>query len=164
MKKEAFVSLMDDVEGPTVKLASLIPEDQLDVAPIPGTMTLRSLLSHLGSLGGEAGYLLSGEWKMEMPDQNVPKTMTKEKLIEKIHAGHADLRECYAPLPQEEFETRFTQTPWGMKGTIEELSVMVIYSHQIHHKMQLFMDLKALGIEVDTGTLYAGLDPGVMKT
>jgi uncharacterized damage-inducible protein DinB len=164
MKKESFVSMMDDVERATVKLASLVPEDKLDVSPIPGSMTLRCLLFHLGLVGDTAQCQLSGQWKMEKPDWNLPKSMTKEKLIERIRAGYAGLRQCYAELPQGQFETRVTQTPWGAEGTIEELSFSVIYNHEIHHKMQLFMDLKALGIEVDTGTLYMGLDPGVVKT
>ena len=164
MKKESFLSLMDSVEAPTIKLASLVPNDQLDSAPIPNTMLLRDLLFHLGtSPAFVARSLLSGEWRMGAVEMNAPKTVSKEELLEQIRAGHAAIRESYAGLSQQEYENRVTMTPWGTEGTIEELSLQVLYSHQLHHKMQLFMGLKALGIEVDTGVLYMGLEPGVMK-
>ncbi|HPA44491.1 MAG TPA: DinB family protein [bacterium] len=165
MKKEDFVSLMNDLEKPTLKLASLIPDDKLDTSPIPNTMSLSGLLAHLGDSMGYIGRcLVSGEWPMHSQDRDKPVTAGKNELMEKIRQAHQAVRDSFEPLSQGDFETRVTQTPWGAKGTIEMLSVAILYSHQIHHKMQLFMALKALGIQVDTGTLYMGLEPGVMKT
>ncbi len=164
MKKEDFVSMMDDLEKPTLKLAELVPEHALDTTPIPNTMTFRVLLSHLASsLEDVEGFFLSEKWEPPIPDHEKSQGKSKDQLIQEIRDGHVAVRECYGKMSQEFFETTFREFPWGAKGTIEQLSVSLLYNHQIHHKMQLFLYLKALGIELDTGTLYLGMEPGEMK-
>ena len=165
MKKEDFVSLMNALEKPTLKLASLIPDDRLYTSPIPNTMSLSGLLAHLANSMEYLGRnLVSGEWPMHSEDRDKPVSASKSELMEKVRQAHQVVRDSYESLSQADFETKLAETPWGAKGTIEMLSIGVLYGHQIHHKMQLFMALKVLGIPVDTGTLYMGLDPGVMKT
>ena len=156
--------MMDDLEKPTLKLTEFIPERALDTTPIPNTMTFRVLLSHLASSMLDAeNFFLNDEWRPPVPDEEKSKEKSKEDLIQEIRDGHAAIRECYDKMTQDFFETKFKELPWGSKGTIEHLSVSMLYNHQIHHKMQLFLYLKALSIELDTGTLYFGMEPGEMK-
>lgn len=161
MKKDDFYDYAIGAFRPAESLLKLIPADKLDWKPGPGFMTMGQLICHLSSgIGTELQMLVENTWPkppeggVPGPPQQMPSCGIQEALanLEKDRKTLADL---LARFTEDEFATKVFSTPWGWKGSLEKMS-FDFRDHFVHHKMQLFMYLKMLGLPVNTETLYMG--------
>jgi hypothetical protein len=58
-------------------------------------------------------------------------------------------------LSEDDFGHKQVAVPWG-PPTPAHMALLAMAMHQSNHKMQLFLYLKILGLDVNTMTLYAG--------
>jgi uncharacterized damage-inducible protein DinB len=58
-------------------------------------------------------------------------------------------------LSEKEFQNETIKAPWGDEDNLSAM-LMHMCDHAIHHKMQLFVYLKLLGHDLNTGYLYYG--------
>ncbi len=78
-----------------------------------------------------------------------------QEALAKLEEDKATLRDVMARFTEEEFANKVFSVPWGWKGSLERMS-LEFRDHFAHHKMQLFLYLKLLGLPVNTETLYMG--------
>lgn len=161
MTKNQFYDVVVEAYRPGAKLIGMVPADRLDWRPGPTFMSLGQVICHLGlGLGGAIELLLNGNWpqgeEMEkgMKLENLPSCGVPEAL-EKLEKDKEVLRKALEGVSEEDFANRVVTVPWGMKGTVERMSIAFL-EHFTNHKMQLFTYLKLLGQPVNTETLYLG--------
>ena len=159
MKKNQFYDVVVEAYRPGAKLIGMAPTDRLDWRPGPTFMSLGQLICHVSDgLGSAFELLLSGKWpsgeEMEkgMKLENLPSCGVQEAL-EKLEKDKEVLRKALAGVSEKDFANRVVTVPWGMKGTVERMSISFL-EHFTNHKMQLFTYLKLLGLPVNTETLY----------
>ncbi|MGD0697445.1 MAG: DinB family protein [Terriglobia bacterium] len=161
MTKNQFYNVVMETYRPGAKLIGMAPTDRLDWRPGPTFMSLGQLICHLSDgLGGAIELLLSGNWppgeEMEkgMKLENLPSCGVQEAL-EKLEKDKEVLRKSLEGVSEEDFANKVVTVPWGMKGTVERMSILFL-EHFTNHKMQLFTYLKLLGQPVNSDTLYFG--------
>jgi uncharacterized damage-inducible protein DinB len=62
----------------------------------------------------------------------------------------------------DDFLNKPTSTPFGNKGNIAKV-LQGMVDHQNAHKVELYMFLKQIGLEINSATLYAGVLPETKK-
>ncbi len=148
--RDVLMRQFRDVQRGTRRLLELIPPERLDWAPHPGMFTLRQLAGHLATIGGQtASGIVLGVW--ERP--HVPEELTRDQALERLEASVTRTEELLAQLSDAEFERREIQMPWGVTMTVAR-AVAALIEHDIHHRTQLFLYLRELGLEVTSHTLF----------
>jgi|GEM_PF-805563 len=161
MTPKAFIAYAEQEFKPAFTMFGLIPKDKLTWAPQDNMFPMYALISHLSARTGVYG-IVKGDWSPEKcwADGDDPKSITPEKAGERLRRALDEVKTLLSGVRQKDWETKEVVTPWGDKGTMEVMSHGLIVGHFLHHKMQLFIYLKLLGLPVDTGVLYLGLPPG----
>lgn len=168
MTKEFYTEQICGFEGPIQQMISLVPDGELDWRPADETMTVRQLVQHLvDSVRDTGAYVLAAHWIPKPIDLEKPAGKTKTVLSSELREAFADCRMSLESLTANDFANKEAIVADGttpLKGTNEEVGVLLGYRHLCFHTMQLFCYLRTLGVEADTGTLYFGLPPGQLST
>lgn len=124
-------------------------------------MTVGQVLKHLCEnwciikmmVTNEYPFSSTEEIAESMKLENTP-TCTK---AEACAAMEKDLKDAVDnienELSDEDFLNKEITAPWGFRGEIWK-TVVFAKEHQDHHKMQLHLYMKQLGLPVNTATLY----------
>ncbi len=158
MKKDDFVQYAMSAYKPAENMIKMVPADKLDWKPGPNFMTAGQLIYHLsGGIAGELRMCIENSWpKGEMsPTMTDMPSCNSQEALAKLSQDQADLKQVLAGISEEDFATKTVSVPWGWKSTIEVMALN-FRDHFQHHKMQLFLYLKLLGLPVNTETLYMG--------
>jgi uncharacterized damage-inducible protein DinB len=139
-----------DVQRGTRRLIELVPRDKLDWAPGIGMMTLRELVHHLSVIGaaGMRGIVYES-W--ERPPRDPEATI--DGALERFKRSTAEVLSLFDGVSDAELARREVTSPWGATMTVARAMTALI-EHDVHHRTQLFIYLKQLGLEVDSMTLF----------
>ncbi len=161
MDKAGFLTFYMGIHRPSAKLVGLAPEDSLAWRPAEANMmNLGQLLRHLADCprhlataardafpppaefarGNESGVL------------NGASPAAAARLLE---ANYAQAVQAIEALSEDDFQGKTVTVPWGPPAPMH-MALLAMAMHQSNHKMQLFLYLKILGLDVNTRTLYAG--------
>ncbi len=160
MTMNDFIKQMKMSQAPLKAMVEMIPEDKVDWAPDNGFMTMGQLIKHLAENWIIIKMMVTNDWPM--PPEQVTEAMKLENLTaysktEALAGMEKDLNGAVAYLEneisEEDFFNKEVTAPWGFNGKIWE-AVLMGKNHLAHHKMQLHLYLKLLGLPVNTGTLY----------
>lgn len=161
MNKNDFIEQMRSTQQPLMRMVEMIPDAQLSWAPAGGFMTLAQLIKHLTANWCIIRMMVTAKWPVADPAEiagaatleDLPSCTKAEALLEM----QKDLDDAVAyiekELSEEDFFSRTVSAPWNWTGEIWK-AVLMAKDHQAHHKMQLHLYLKLLGLPVNTQTLY----------
>jgi uncharacterized damage-inducible protein DinB len=161
MTKAQYFSWFDEVVKPTQAIFSRVPADKLDWKLTERSFTLGQLLRHIPGALGFFAMVMNNE---QLPYKTLREIMVANRNHESSTVEEAILRlnECIAKfksaverLSEEQFQNEMLDTP--QKGTVHYWRYCAFaLEHHIHHLMELHLNLKALGVDVNTKSLYVG--------
>lgn len=130
---------------------ALVPVDRLDFAPHPKTMPMERLVRHLQSIEYPPvrGTLL-GDW--ERPEQHIS-VASHGAMIAALEANHAEAMRVLRVIGGDAKLDESVTLPWG-PTTTRLGGLLFVLDHLLHHRTQLFLYLKLLGVDVDTQTIW----------
>ncbi|MFN0156728.1 MAG: DinB family protein [Bacteroidota bacterium] len=161
MTTQQYLSWFEEVVAPTVPMFKLVPPDKLDWKITPRSFALGQLIDHIPKSLGFNGKVIAGE---ELPLKSMREILvsnrrqpssTVDEAVHLFESVAAKFRQQVLALGDERFQTGEVETPQFGKRLIWRYSAFII-EHHIHHLMELHLSLKALDINVHTGTLYRG--------
>ncbi len=138
----------------TRRLLECFPDGKSDWKPHDKSMTLGRLATHVAELGGRASVVFGqSEWDPRPPGANVqPRLLdSRAKLLELFDQGSEQARRALAAAT----DTAFGQ-PWTMKregkhmytGARLDAYRRIAMNHLVHHRAQLGVYLRLLGVEI----------------
>ena len=161
MTKAQYLSWFDEVVGPTESIFRLVPPDKLDWKLTEESFTLGQLLRHMpGALFFFAKVINNEEWpakslrEVMVANRTHPST-TVEEAIAKLGSSTIAFKGAIDALSEEQFQNEMVDTP--QKGRVGYWRYCAFaLEHHIHHVMEMHLNLKLLGVKVNTKTLYTG--------
>lgn len=151
----------DDVIRTTEATFRLVPTDKLDWKPTSTSFALGQLIAHMPlALRFNARVIASEEWPLKslreilVSNRRHP-VATVDEALKNLAESAFLYKSAVAQLGDEKFRHEIVNTPqWGTLP-VWRFAIFVL-EHHINHKMELHMCLRLLGVNVNTGTLYAG--------
>ena len=127
------------------KLLQYVPDEQLGYKPWPGAMAFGELVQHVAkSTDMFVAIAKTGEGKIVKPDAEPCETAAQ------LHAVVRRLTErtkaVYESLTDDELDIPFDHPHPNFRGTREKL-LLIANDHEIHHKGQLFVYARMMGLE-----------------
>lgn len=143
---DPFIRNWNRVHKQSARLMATAPNDKYDWKTCDSAMTLGGLLNHLYQ--AEAGIVnaaLTGQFSRESapPAQN-----STDELVAAFDKSHEELVAKVAALTPEALDEEIM--PFGEKaGAMTRGALLnVMLEHEIHHRGQLYVYLRMLGVEV----------------
>jgi len=160
MTTEEYFSWFDDVIALTRNTYRLVPADKLEWKPTERSFTLGQLIEHMPqALNFNAKIVASEDWPLKslreifVANRRHP-TATVEEALEHLETGAAAFKAAVTRIGDQKFQQEQVNTPQWAALPIWRFAIFVL-EHHLNHKMELHMNLRLLGISVNTGTLYA---------
>lgn len=164
MDTQGLAQYTEKVYKATDGLMRMAPEDKMGWRPSEtgDWMSMGQLLHHLTDATGMGmNGFITGEWP-EMPEgavvlpgvEQMPSVSSIAEACEKLDTDRRLAAKLFAQLSEEDFRNRMVAAPWLPTPLPLCTQLLLMVEHQISHKTMLFMYLKMLGLEVDTGSLY----------
>lgn len=156
-----YLSWFDEVVAPTEPMFRLVPADKLDWKLTPSSFTLGQQLSHMPrALWFNTRVLISDELPLKSMREILvanrrQSSSTVEEAVDQFHKTAVGFRLAVQQRGEEAFQNHVLDTPQKGKMACWHFALFVV-EHHIHHLMELHLNLKVLGVPVDTGTLYRG--------
>ena len=161
MTVQQYLTYFDEILKPTEPLFRLIPPEKLDWKPTENSFTIGQLIAHIvGALLVYGNGITTGEWGFQSMREifvmNRRQTsVTIEEAIGRLHANTSEFKRLVGSLSDDEFSFGVVDSP--QLGRVPRLRLAMLgIEHHLNHKTELFMYLKLLGVDVNTGTLYRG--------
>ena len=156
-----YLSYVESQLKPTESLFRLVPMENIDWKPMEKLFTAGQLMSHIG--GGLRVYgngIANGNWGFTSMREIFVRNRTQDSLsveeaVRKLYTCHTEFATLLGALSEEEFQNGEVDTP--QLGRVPRWRIaMLCVEHHLNNKAELFMYLKLLGVDVNTGTLYRG--------
>ena len=153
--KQEVISTLNEALRTTKNLLKLVPWDKLEYKPHEKTYTLKQLLGHMQEAElFMAKGIVKGDWGSGDEEEGKDVELgSREEVIKKFEENHKQAIKLLEGLSESDLLNKQVKTPWKMEGSALRMAFMW-FEHMIHHRMQLFMYLKLLGLKVDTMTIY----------
>ncbi len=163
MTIQQYLQYVDEIMIPTEAMFELVPDDKIDWAPVDGFFSLGQLIGHIaGAVGVYAGGITKGDWTFQsmreifVRNRRSP-SVTKDIALKELRANAERFKSAVGALTEEEFNNGTVFAPqFGGKQTPRWRVAMLFLEHHHNHKLELFMSLKMLGLNMNTGHLYRG--------
>ncbi len=161
MDKAGFLSFYKGIHRPSAKLISLAPADSLAWRPAEANMmNLGQLLRHLAACPRHLATAARNAFPppaefTRANEEALLNTATPDEAGRSLEANYAEAAKAIEALSEGDFQRQQIAVPWGPPAPMH-MSLLAMAMHQSNHKMQLFLYLKILGLDVNTMTLYAG--------
>ena len=142
-KIERFIKQWNRIHQQTLKVIKITPSEKFDWRPVESVMTLGELLCHL--VDGEHFLItaaLTGAG--ERSPHDLKSCQTADQLVELFDAQHQGLVEQVTHLGEEHLDEEIVIFGRRMKRTT---LLWGMTEHEIHHRGQLFVYLRILGLE-----------------
>lgn len=152
--KEEIIGIFDEAARTTKNLLKLVPWEKLSYKPHEKSYSLKELLNHIAS--AELFFvngIVKDVWGEEGDEGKGLEFKDRDEMIAKYDENHKEAVRLIEELPETELLTKQVKTPFKMEGTALRMLIMSL-EHTYHHRMQLFMYLKLLGLPVNTMTIY----------
>lgn len=136
----AFLNEFDQEMAGTRKMLECVPAEQFGWKPHEKSMTLGKLANHVAGIPGNAAVFLRRH------GVRVAEAGTKAELLEAFDRNVADCRQQVAGLNEERWASTIMVMPTVSKALIEVLRGRGLMNHLIHHRGQLSVYLRLLGV------------------
>lgn len=142
---DSFVGNWNRVHKQTTRLMAKAPDDKYDWKPSETAMTLGELMNHLWiSEWGIVEAAITGSFPKENRPEKISKTADMVSAFDK---SHQDMVGKVTALTPEELAGEVA--PFGPEKKMSRATILqVLQEHEIHHRGQLYVYLRALGCEV----------------
>jgi uncharacterized damage-inducible protein DinB len=168
MVKNDFMEYYRNVSHPLRVLMELGLKQDLQWKAGEKFWRLGELISHCAICPMPVVHAIDGQWpgkeamaKHQEELKNDMPGVAKRALAEFDERFNLAM-ESLAQLSEDDYTNKPTSTPWGNKGSMAKV-LQGMADHQNAHKVELYMYLKQMGVEVNTMTLYAGVLPEAKK-
>jgi len=159
MTLQNYLQYFDEMLTPSVPLFRMVPPDKIDWKPTERSFTTGQLMAHIaGALGVYGRGIARGEWgyasmrEIFLRNRRTP-SLKVEEAVAVLEKNHVEFNQLLRTLTEEEFDSGEIDTP--QLGRVPRWRIaMLALEHHINHRAELFMYLKILGVEVNTGHLY----------
>lgn len=161
MTKAQFLSWFDEVVGPTESIFHLIPADKLQWKLTETSFTIGQLLRHIPLSLEFFARVMNNEqvpvrtMKEIMIANRYQESATVEEAVLGLRWAAGKFKEAVNALHEDQFQNDELDTPQKGRTRYWRYCAFAL-EHHIHHLMELHLNLKVLGIRVNTKTLYAG--------
>lgn len=153
--KENFIKSLENEVRIIKHLGTKVPADKLDYKPTPAQRSTLELLQYISAVGsGIMKSIQQGDTKGWTEYDEFRKSVNLENFGEKMDAELADMKETFS---------NFTDADWQKE--VDFYGVAPVAEHMINilrnfaaYRMQLFLYVKACGVEVNTYNLWGGMD------
>ncbi len=153
--KENFIKSLENEVRIIKHLATKVPADKLDYKPSPAQRSTLELLQYLAGVGsGMMKAVQVGDTKAWMDYDEFRKSVTLENFGEKMDAELSDMKETFAKFADEDFSR---EADFYGKASIAEHMINVLRNFSAY-RMQLFLYVRACGVEVNTYNVWGGMD------
>jgi uncharacterized damage-inducible protein DinB len=160
MTLQNYLSYIEYLVKSTELLYQHIPPESIDWKPTEHSFTVGQQLAHMvGAFTIYAHGLTTGEWGFRsirerfLQNRRTP-SVSAQEAIRLLNENYAEFRRRVGNLREEEFATGEIETP-QLGGRFPRWRIgMLFIEHHLNHKAELFMYLKLLGVEVNSGHLY----------
>ncbi|MGI9626605.1 MAG: DinB family protein [Longimicrobiales bacterium] len=147
---DGFVPYWERIRKRTVRVASQIPEDQIEWSPGPGRYSFGDMLRHLGAIErymfAENAHLRPSRY----PGHEAKFAVGFDNVMSYLATLHGESVGLFGLLSPEDLQKRCT-TPGGASIPVWKwLRAMV--EHEVHHRGQIYHMLTTIGVE--TPPLY----------
>jgi len=152
LHSEAYLNELDRELAVTRTLLERLPEDRLDFAPHPKSMTLVKLASHLVNLVNLNIQILQNDYRDVLSRPPMPPTPTSiAEILSRFDVNSENLRKVLKETDDEKFERAY-QMQAGEKVLMDRpkgaaLRIMG-FNHAVHHRGQLSVYLRLLDVPV----------------
>jgi DinB family len=148
-----------------VHLASKVELTMLDYRPMPKQRSLLELLQYLAIMPPihlraiQSGHFDMNLWRSTWGEQQaIAKTLELHQCRDAIAAHNALFGDVLNSLTEDDLRTEFAM--FGSNSSRAAKLITLVVSHLAAYRMQLFLYLKACGLEhLNTLNLWAGVDP-----
>jgi len=141
-----FFRHWDNVHNITVKTIKLFPEEKKDFKPVEPMMTVMDIIQHIADV---EKIFLEGcrKGSIEMEDFKKYEKVdfpNLKNLVDYFEKTHKEVNSYYSQVQDKGME-KIIKTPWGDSPVFHQFSGA--YDHEWHHRGQLYVYLRLLGIE-----------------
>ncbi len=155
-----YLDYARDVMQPTETLFQLVPADKIEWKPTEKSFTVGQLTNHIaGALHVYTKGIARGEWgftsmrEIFVANRRTP-TAAVEQALALYQTSYANFFDTLSSLTEEDFSVGEVDTP--QLGKVPRWRIAMLgLEHHSKHLAELFMYLKILGVQVNTGHLYA---------
>ena len=161
MTKEQYLSWFDEVVKPTETLFRRVPVDKVEFKLTEKSFTIGQQLAHIPA---SLDFLAMVVAREKLPLNSMREILVAnrhqhsvavEQGIESLRRATEDFKGAVEKLSEEEFQAGLLDTP--QKGRVPYWRYCAFaLEHHIHHLMELHLNLKVLGVDVNTKSLYVG--------
>ena len=159
MKKSALApqwEMMRLRHGIGLRCVEALPADKLDARPVKNMRTPRELVVHFYSfLRSAAESVPAGELAYE-EDADLTKTGDKASLVAFVNESWKAADAAFAKITDEQLAAA-VKAPWG--GTSGGRMITTIFEEYLHHRGQLYVYLRLLGVEPPQNFDFEGSAP-----
>lgn len=153
--KENFIKSLENEVRIIKHLGTKIPAGKEDYKPTPAQRSTLELLQYISAVGsGIMKCIQTGDTKNWMDYEEFRKSVTVENFSEKMDAELSDMKVTFS---------QFTDADWQRE--VDFYGMATVAEHMINilrnfaaYRMQLFLYLKACGVEINTYNLWGGMD------
>jgi uncharacterized damage-inducible protein DinB len=170
--KQILIEEAESTYSVTEKLFCKVAKDELQWKPETGKnwMTIGQLLMHCANFGcGKAvqGFI-TGDWGMPEstgsddqdtlihlpPAEKLPSVDSISQALELLAKDKELTLHCFNEVDESELLSKRLTAPWGGPEATLFQHLLLMITHLIQHKGQLFYYLKLKGMDLNTGVLW----------
>ena len=156
-----YLTWFDEVVQPTEAIFKRVPADKLTWKLTERSFTLGQLLRHIP---GSLGFFAMVMNKDVLPYNTLREILianrnhessTVEEAVPRFRELREQFKNAVEHLSEEQFQQEMLNTP-QMGRVLYWRYCAFALEHHIHHLMELHLNLKVLGVAVNTRSLYVG--------
>jgi len=148
MIEKDFIEHFDQVTRVACRAVRMIPPDKLDMKPTPEMMSARDLAAHMFLSekvmmnGARTGEIAEGDF--QHAGRETAAMTTADEIAAYGEKVHADTNAWMASAAEADY-AKPVKAFWGETMT-PEICVMGSYEHLVHHRGQLYVYLRLMGL------------------
>lgn len=153
--KEAFIKSLENEVRIIKHLGTKVTPSMLDYKPSTSQRSTLDLLQYLSAVGsGIMKSIQTGNTASWAEYDEFRKTVTLENFSEKMDEELSDMKENFAKFSDDDFAR---EVDFYGKSTIAEHMINILRNFSAY-RMQLFLYVKANGVDVNTYNVWGGMD------
>ncbi|MEN8149524.1 MAG: DinB family protein [Planctomycetota bacterium] len=154
MKREHLIHQLQAVGQSSATLLGLCPRDRLEFLPGEGMRSLGELADHAAAQPLVDLAILQGtSAEVTQTIEETLHTGRPQEWVDIYERGIRAVVEYFESMPEDDFETRSTRAHYGTARP-QSVWLLDLITHAYHHRGQVYVYLKMLGLPVDVEHLY----------
>jgi uncharacterized damage-inducible protein DinB len=168
MVKKEFIEYYRNVSHPLRVLMELGLKQNMEWKPSDKFWCLGELIAHCAICPMPVVHTIDNQWPgkeaMAKHHDELKSDMqgVAKRAVDDFDERFKIAMEALDQVSEDDFMNKPSSTPWGNNGSMAKV-LQGMVDHQNAHKVELYIFLKQMGLEVNTMTLYAGILPETDK-